>query len=133
MHCPQDSTGAYIKNPGGNLNLWNPIVDIDQSVNNRRTTSIMANAFTEVKFTPWLRYRANFGAQVRSLRNGAWTGPNATSHLGAKANTAGYSKDENFSWVLENLLYFDKTIAKEHRIGVTLLQSFQDREGKTQV
>jgi hypothetical protein len=30
-----------------------------------------------------------------------------------------------FSWVAENLLYFDKTIGTDHRIGVTLLQSTQ--------
>ena len=122
---PQDSLGAYIKNPGGNLNLWNPLIDIDQALNERRTTAILANLFTEVKFTPWLRYRLNFGAQLRNFRNGAWTGPNATSHLGAKPNTAGYSRDESFSWVAENLLYFDKTFAKDHTVGVTLLQSSQ--------
>lgn len=122
---PKDSTGAYIKNAGGNLNLWNPLIDIDQSINNRRSSSVLTNIFSEVKFTPWLRYRINFGAQLRSFRNGAWTGPNATSHLGAKPNTAAYSKDENFSWVAENLLYFDKSFGKNHTVGVTLLQSSQ--------
>lgn len=122
---PTDSTGAFIKNPGGNINNWNPLIDIDQSINNRRSSSVMANTYTEIKITPWLRYRTNFGAQLRSFRNGAWTGPNATGHLGAKANTAGYSKDENFSWVVENLLYFDKTFAKVHSLGVTLLQESQ--------
>ena len=128
---PKDTNGVFIRNPGGNLNLWNPLIDIDQSLNDRRTLSILSNMFSEVKFTPWLRYHINFGAQVRSFRNGAWTGPNATGHLGAKANTAGYSRDENFSWVMENLLYLDKTIAKHHVIGVTLLQSMQKsrREG----
>ncbi|MES2775970.1 MAG: TonB-dependent receptor [Bacteroidota bacterium] len=122
---PMDSAGFYIKNPGGNLNLWNPLIDITESLNERRTTAILANVFTEIKFTPWLRYRTNFSAQLRGFRNGAWTGPNATSHLNAKPNTAGYSRDENFSWVTENLLYFDKTFAKKHAVGVTLLQSSQ--------
>ena len=40
-------------------------------------------------------------------------------------NTAGYATEENFSWVVENLLYFDKTFANTHKIGVTLLQSSQ--------
>ncbi len=122
---PKDSNGVYIKNPGGNLNLWNPVIDIDQSINERKSTSMLANIFSEVKFAPWLKYRINFGAQIRNFRNGAWTGPNATSHLGARPNTAGYSRDENFSWVMENLLYFDKTFAKNHAVGVTLLQSMQ--------
>lgn len=122
---PYDDNGVAIKNPGGNLNLWNPLIDIDESINERRTTSALGNIFTEIKFTPWLKYRVNFGAQLRNFRAGAWTGPNATAHLGAKPNTAGYSKDENFSWVIENLLYFDKKFGNDHNLGVTLLQSSQ--------
>lgn len=119
------ATGVVIRNPGGNLNLWNPLIDIDQSINNRRSSSVMANTYAQIKFTPWLKYRTNFGAQMRNYRNGTWTGPNATGHLSAKPNTAGFAKDEHFSWVLENLLYVDKTFAKVHTLGVTLLQSAQ--------
>ncbi|MEO6548987.1 MAG: TonB-dependent receptor [Ferruginibacter sp.] len=122
---PTDTGGNYIRNPGGNLNTWNPLIDIDQSINNRRTSAILANIYTELKFTPWLKYRVNFGAQMRNFRNGSWTGPNVTAHLTARANTASYSRDENFSWVMENLLYFDKTFAGKHAVGVTLLQSSQ--------
>ena len=122
---PKDSVGAWITNPGGNLNLWNPLIDIDQVINERRIGAVMSNIFTEVKFTPWLRYRVNFGAQYRNYRNGSWTGPTATNHLTNRPNTAGYGEDNNFSWVAENLLYIDKTINRVHKIGVTLLQSSQ--------
>jgi TonB-dependent starch-binding outer membrane protein SusC len=128
---PTDTTGAFIRNPGGNLNLWNPIIDIYEAKNERRASSAMANVFSEIQFTPWLKYRINFGAQIRHFRAGAWTGPNATSHLGAKPNTAGYSTDENFSYVVENLLYFDKTFARNHKVGVTLLQSSQKSRRET--
>src|SRR6185369_8990686 len=40
---PKDDNGFWIKNPGGNLSLWNPLVDIDQSKNERRSAAIMAN------------------------------------------------------------------------------------------
>ncbi|MBC7828747.1 MAG: TonB-dependent receptor [Chitinophagaceae bacterium] len=123
--APRDSAGFFVRNPGGRLDLWNPLVDINQSINNRRTSSALSNIFTEIKFTPWLKYRLNFGAQIRNFRNGAWTGPDATSHINAAPNTAGYSKDESFSWVAENLLYFDKTFSRAHTVGVTLLQSTQ--------
>ncbi|MGZ8538267.1 MAG: SusC/RagA family TonB-linked outer membrane protein, partial [Flavisolibacter sp.] len=128
---PYDANGLYVRNPGGNLNTWNPLIDIDQSINNRRTSSALANIYSEVKFTPWLKYRLNFGVQMRNFRNGAWTGPNVTAHLTTRANTAAYSKDENFSWVAENLLFFDKSFTSDHKLGVTLLQSSQKsrREG----
>lgn len=122
---PRDSNGLFIRNPGGNLNIWNPLIDIDQTLNQRRTASVLSNIFTEVKLAKGLRYRLNFGAQMRNFRNGAWTGPQATSHLNAVPNTAGYSREENFSWVAENLLYYDKTFSKHHILGITLLQSAQ--------
>jgi TonB-linked SusC/RagA family outer membrane protein len=115
----------YARNAGGNLSLWNPIIDIDQTKNERRATSLMASLYAEIKFTPWLKYRMNFGPQFRHFRNGSWTGPDATSHLTNRPNTAGYTRTEDFSWVLENLLYADKTFG-DHTIGVTLLQSSQE-------
>lgn len=122
---PNNAAGFAIQNPGGNVSLWNPLIDIDQVKNERRTSAILANVFAELKFTPWLRYRVNFGAQYRHYRSGSWTGPQATSHLTNRPNTAGYGSEENFSWVVENLLYVDKTFAKIHKVGLTFLQSSQ--------
>jgi len=128
---PKDDNGQWIRNPGGNLNLWNPVIDIDQVLNERRTNAIMSNTHAEIKFAPWIRYRLNFGVQYRRFRNGAWTGPLATNHLTNRANTAGMSTDDNFSWVAENLLFIDKEFTKAHRVNITLLQSAQKsrREG----
>jgi hypothetical protein len=123
---PTDANGLVIRNPGGNLSLTNPLIDIDQSINERRTAAVLTNIFGEVKFTPWLKYRLNIGVQYRNFRRGAWTGPDATAHLNAKPNTAGYNTEENFSWVAENLLYADKTFGDIHTVGVTLLQSSQN-------
>jgi len=122
---PKDADGFWIKNPGMNLSLWNPLVDIDQSLNERRSTAIYANMFSEIRFTPWLKYRLNFGTQFRHNRSGAWTGPDATSHLTNRPNTASYDTNERFTWVAENLLYFNKKIGTAHDLGITLLQSAQ--------
>ncbi len=122
---PKDPDGNWIRNAGGNLSLWNPLIDIDQAVNERRASSVMTNLFAEIKLAPWLRYRANVGAQLRNYRVGTWTGPDATSHLTNRPNTASYSNEERFSWVMENLLFIDKTFADVHKIGITLLQSAQ--------
>ncbi len=122
---PTDANGFAIKNPGGNISLWNPLIDITQALNERRAAAVLASTFSEIKFTPWLRYHVNFGVQYRQFRSSSWTGPDATSHLTNRPNTAGYGTQENFSWVVENLLYFDKTIAKHHTINLIVLQSSQ--------
>ncbi|HEY6956949.1 MAG TPA: SusC/RagA family TonB-linked outer membrane protein, partial [Flavisolibacter sp.] len=85
----------------------------------------LSNICSDIKFIPWLKYRLNFGVQYRRYRLGAWTGPNATNHLTNRPNTASFNVDDNFSWVVENILNFDKTFARIHKIGVTLLQSSQ--------
>ncbi len=122
---PWDENGTYVERPALNTNLFNPLIDIDQSINERRSSSVMSNLFTEVKFAPWIKYRLNFGAQYRAFRNGQWTGPRVTPHLSAAPNTARYDANENFSWVAENLLFIDKTFNDIHAIGITLLQSAQ--------
>jgi TonB-linked SusC/RagA family outer membrane protein len=122
---PKKADGTNIYNPGGNLSLWNPLIDIGQAINERSIYALYSNMFGEIKFTPWLKYRVNFGAQFRQYRSGAWTGPLATSHLTNKPNTAGYNTTQNFAWVVENLLYFDKIFANIHSVGITLLQSAQ--------
>jgi len=122
---PKDDNGNWIRNPGGNLSLWNPLVDIEEVLNERRTTSLMSNLYAEVKFTPWLKYRINTGGQYRNFRRGSWTGDQATNHLTNRPNTASYNTEEHTSWVVENLLFFDKTIAIDHTLNVTLLQSSQ--------
>ena len=122
---PLLADGTYNYHPGGSLTLWNPLIDIDQSINQRLTYALYSNTFAEVKFAPWLRYRMNFGAQFRQYRSGNWTGPKATSHITNTPNTAGFNTTQNFALVAENLLYFDKTFAKIHTLGVTLLQSAQ--------
>lgn len=122
---PRGEGGEFVANPGGNLSLWNPLIDIDQSLNERRSSTVLGSMFGELRFTPWLRYRLNFGTQFRNHRVGAWTGPEATSHLTQRPNTANYDNDQRFSWVAENLLYIDKSLGNSHNIGITLLQSSQ--------
>jgi TonB-linked SusC/RagA family outer membrane protein len=122
---PVDANGFAVRNPGGNLSLWNPLIDIDQALNNRKSTSILASTFAEIKFADWIKYRVNFGVQYRQFRNGTWTGPDATSHLTNRPSTAGYANDLNFSWVVENLLYINKRFGTAHNLNVTLLQSAQ--------
>lgn len=131
---PKDLNGNWMYNPGDNINnnLWNPLIDIDNSKNERRAASVLANVFAEIRLAPWLRYRVNFGPQYRRYRSGSWKGPLATPHLSA-VNSASYYTEENFSWVVENLLYIDKQLGKDHKLGVTLLQSAQQsrRENAT--
>ena len=128
MAQPYDANGDMIIYPGNNKSAptWNPFIDMENSSDERRAVNIQANLFADVRFTPWLRYRMNFGSGFRYQRNAAWQGSQSTLRRTATPQTsaASYATNDNFQYMLENLLYFDKTFGK-HTFGATLLQSVQ--------
>lgn len=128
MAQPYDENGEMILYPGNNkaAPTWNPLIDLNNTNDDRRVVNIQANLFSEIKFTPWLKYRMNFGSGFRYQRNGAWQGSQSTLRRTATPQTsaASYGTSENFQFMVENLLYFDKTIGI-HTFGATLLQSVQ--------
>ncbi|MDR1865699.1 MAG: TonB-dependent receptor [Bacteroidales bacterium] len=126
-----DENGVLFK-PGAvdGLSYDNIVNNMQQAWYETRQYSVMANAFTEVRFAPWLRYRMNFGSQFRNNRAGYYYGPDFSNPFGSRpigsaANT-GYNRQRSyFSYIVENLLYADKTFGA-HTFGATLLQSAQE-------
>ena len=123
---PYSPDGQYIRNPGGDVNIINPIREIDFSVNQRQSLRALGSFYTELdwgKILPVLdgfKYRFQFGPDFRTYRNGI--ADPAQSINGDGNNVAQYNTNNRRSWTLDNLLYYNKTF-KEHSIGVTLLQS----------
>jgi TonB-linked SusC/RagA family outer membrane protein len=84
--------------------------------------------YGEVQFTKDLKYRINVGLDYRQQQSDSYNGPNtftnaaATSFAQANANV---TNAEGWSYVIENLLYYDKTIKEKHKIGLTGLFSTQ--------
>jgi len=128
MAQPYDSTGTMILYPGNNkaAPVWNPFIDLQNSSDERKINNIQANLYTELTLTPWLKYRMNFGTSFRYQRNGTWQGSQSTLRRtgNPQTATASYSTSDNTSYLMENLLYFNKSFGK-HTIGATLMQSAQ--------
>jgi TonB-linked SusC/RagA family outer membrane protein len=125
-----DETGAVFKPAAvDGISYDNILNNMEQSHYEIRRYSIMANSFAEVRFAPWIRYRMNFGSQYRNNRTGYYYGPNFSNPFGARpaASAPGTGRNDTnsyFSWVVENLLYADRTWGA-HTLGATLLQSAQ--------
>ncbi len=128
MAQPYDENGQLIEFPGNNTTapVWNPLIDIENSKDERRAVNVNANFFSEIKFTPWLKYRMNLGSGFRYYRDAAWQGSQSTLQRKASppTSTASYSSGEEYQYMIENLLFFDKKI-DIHTFGATLLQSAQ--------
>ncbi len=125
---PYDTSGNLIDYPGNNAGapLWNPLIDIPATMDKRWGSNFQGNLYGEVKFTPWLKYRLNFGAGLQYSTKGTWQGKESTIRsVGANQTptaAAGLEMNNYFQWLVENLLYVDKSFGI-HTINVTLLQS----------
>lgn len=125
---PYDENGDYIRNPWGyNVNVINPIDELKYNTNKRTNLRLSGSAYAQLDFGKiWaplegLQYRIQFGPELQYYRLGI---ANAADGInGDGNNVAQYNPSNKVSWTLDNLIYYNKTIAKDHRIGITLLQS----------
>ncbi len=119
---PYDEAGNLIIHPGGKARVWNVIDEWKYSTNQRETLRILGSLFTEAKLPiKGLRYRMNFGPDFRFYRNGYYNDSKSIVRE-ASASNASVSNAKDFSWTLDNLLYYDNKFGL-HTIGVTLLQT----------
>ena len=124
---PYDADGNYIRNPNGDVNIINPIRELDYNTNKRNTFRISAAINAQVNFGEiWkplegLSYRIQFGPEFRYYTVGI---ANAADGInGDGNNVAQYSNDQRRSWTLDNLIYYNRTFADVHSLNLTLMQS----------
>lgn len=123
---PYDEDGNRIEYPGGDDKVKNIVDEWNHNQNERRLFRTIGSLFAQIDFgniyTPLkgLRYRFNFGPDFRYYRNGTFRDEESQSSEGK--NGASLTNKSDFSWTLDNLLYYDKEVGK-HSFGLTLLQS----------
>lgn len=123
---PYDEDGNYIRLPGGDVNIINPIQEADLCRNNRQNLRVLGSFYSEMDFgniykpLEGFKYRLQFGPDFRIGRTGVFDPYNSIN--GDGNNLARYSTDIVRSWTLDNLFFYDKTIGK-NAFGLTLLQS----------
>lgn len=124
---PFDADGNYVRLPNGDINIINPINELNYNTNQRRTFRINGSAYAQVDFGKiWeplqgLSYRFQFGPELRYYNLGI---ANAAAGINGDGNNkAQIGNTNNRSWTLDNLIYYNKTIAEKHNIGITLMQS----------
>lgn len=127
---PYDANGDYIRNPNGDVNIINPINELDYNTNNRKNTNLTGSFYGELDFGKmWqplegLRFKINFGPEFRFGEFGSFNNKNGIN--GDGSNKASWTHYTNRSWALDNLVYYDRTFGK-HKVGVTLGQSASER------
>lgn len=124
---PYDSAGNRVLFPGGD-NSWKNVADewkynIDQRTTMRAFGSLNAQVDIGSIIRPLkgLKYRMNFGPDINMYTDGVYIDANSVAN-GGSTSYASLLKGKAFSYTLDNLLYYDKTIGA-HSFGITLLAS----------
>jgi TonB-linked SusC/RagA family outer membrane protein len=121
----------YTYLPGSNQNVWNPLTDFvkgqvaddDKRLNNFNT------AYLDVNLTNGFKYRLNTGLQFNPETQGKFYGSNTTKQLGTQNYGYNYN-GTGYNYTIENILTYDKTIAKDHAINFTGLYSVQKTQSE---
>lgn len=118
---PYDDNGERIPFPGGDDYIRTVVDEWNLTDNERTTLRALGSLYAQVNILPGLRYRVNFGPDFRSYRNGVFIDEKSVVRVG-NPNYASLTNENDFSWTLDNLIYYDKAIGK-HNLGATLLQT----------
>lgn len=124
---PYDSAGNRVLFPGGDNSFKSVVDEWKYNRDQRVTLRAFGSLYTQVNFgslipaLKGLRYRLNFGPDLSYYRDGVYIDANSVAN-GGSTNFASLANNKTFSYTLDHLLYYDRTIG-EHAIGVTLLAS----------
>lgn len=128
--------------PDGSINLFpllgtvdgtataNPLTlnNKDAIKDNRRRIRTFNSLYGEVDLIKGLKYRANIGLDYRQDYRGQYRGTNTIINPSGQTQ-ANIDNGEAWSYVIENLLTYEKSFADRHRLTLTGLFSAQEDQG----
>lgn len=125
LATPYAADGSFLLNPGNDALAVNPLLDINGGIQEEhRRNRVLTSLYVEAKIIEGLRYRANFGIDYRTARDGIFQNKLSTPRNGS-STAAQYGGNMSTGYTLENLLFYNKSFGRNHSLGVTLLQSIQ--------
>ena len=124
---PYDANGERILFPGGDVAVKNVADEWKYNMDSRTTLRTFGSIYTQlnlgsiVPVLKGLKYRMNFGPDISQFENGAYIDSRSVAN-GGSTSWASVNNERRFSYTLDNLLYYDRSVG-EHTFGLTLLQS----------
>ncbi len=123
---PYDLNGNRVEFPGGDFAVKTVVDEWKYSQDQRKSFRTFGSFYSQFDFHSFfpvlkgLKYRINFGPDFLTYQNGVYI--DEKSAVRAGLNYASLSKEQTFSYTLDNLLYYDNTFGK-HDVFATLLLS----------
>jgi TonB-dependent starch-binding outer membrane protein SusC len=122
-------------NADGTVNLFPAIGSIDAATISPLTLKTKESAilarnrrirtfnslYAEVQIISGLKYRLNVGLDFRQDNGNNYSGPGTfvNTNTSQSGSNASVNNAEAWSYNIQNLLYYDKTFAEKHKIGLT--------------
>jgi TonB-linked SusC/RagA family outer membrane protein len=108
-----EALGGYDGASGSVVNIANPVAQLYLNDINRENTSILANAFGELKIIEGLKYRLNLGyTNVFNSNYDYYKRYQIGGLFSHPTNDISLGKDQNVLLLLENTLSYDKVFGK---------------------
>lgn len=123
---PFDDEGNRIDYPGADSKIKTVVNEWAYSKDERKVFRALGSFYAQLNLGKiWkplegLSYKLNFGPDFRYYRRGMFNDAESVNREGV--NYTSLTKSTDFSWTLDNLLYYNKKIGK-HDFGLTLLQT----------
>ncbi|OBQ52224.1 TonB-dependent receptor [Tamlana sp. s12] len=105
----------------------NPLVEIQNTSQERKQWVTLGNIFLDYKPLDWLSFRTTFSAGSTNLRLGRYAGEFSNGG-GTQGNNASITKTENFNFTWDNQFNINKTFNDVHTISFLGLQSLYSNQ-----
>ncbi len=126
LGIPYDAEGNLRFLPTNDGIRINPLSELvpNAFVDERRAIRLFAPVYLEAAITDGLKYKVNFGPDIRLERRGFFAASETNVNRGGPPR-AGVYQQQRLGYTLENLLTWEKNISDQHEFKVNLLQSIQ--------
>ncbi len=133
MAVPYDEDGNPIINPGGEGTIYTIIDEWNRSTQISETMRALASLSATMNFGEmWaplkgLSYKFRFGPDFRYWREGVYIDGTSAHKINSDgsegSNYARRNDRRDFSWTLDNMIYYNRNFGGRHDVGLTLLQT----------
>lgn len=132
---PYNPDGSLLNDfvPGSASQVWNPLANFKvagASVQKRKRFGTFTTLFADVSILQGLKYRFNAGVEIRNDVYGEFFASKTTNNLGG-LSTAQNRTNFRTNYTLENILTYDKTFFKRHKVFFTGLFSMQEQASQS--
>ncbi len=117
----------YLKNTSVNQNFFNPLAYLELQNDNTQSVRLQGNTFLQYEIIKGLSFKINVGAETTNNRRNTFVPStlaynNSTNASFSTPNlrgiTSSQGSNQNYNWLWENTLNYDKKVGEKHHFAL---------------